>query len=248
MAILEICCFSLDSCIIAEAHGADRIELCSNPLEGGTTPSYGMIKAARQAVKIPIFPIIRPRGGDFLYNELEFLSIKEDIRFCKSAGCEGIVTGLLLEDGRVDSERLSMLVDLAYPMEVTFHRAFDRAADPFGALELIIKAGCQRILSSGQMPTAEEGLPLLSQLIDAAKDRIVIMPGSGLRSGNIQALADACGAKEFHSSARVAVPSKMNFFNQAMGDDLSTVECDGEEIRKMAGILRSAISIEGEVM
>ena len=158
---LEVIAFNIESCKLAQQSGAYRIELCDNPSEGGTTPSIGMIKAAREKVDIELFPIIRPRGGDFLYSDDEFEIMKEDILQCKKIGCDGVVIGLLNADGNVDKIRTSQLVNLAYPMSVTFHRAFDRANDPFKAMEDIIECGCERILTSGQQPTASEGIELM---------------------------------------------------------------------------------------
>ena len=179
---LEVIAFNIESCKLAQKSGAHRIELCDNPGEGGTTTSIGMIKAARANVDIELFPIIRPRGGDFLYSDDEFEIMKEDILQCKNIGCDGVVIGLLNAEGTIDKTRTSKLVNLAYPMSVTFHRAFDRANDPFKAMEDIIESGCERILTSGQQPSALEGIELISALIKKAEERIIIMPGSGLRS------------------------------------------------------------------
>lgn len=191
--------------------GADRIELCSALSEGGLTPSYGLIKRCKQDFSVPIFPIIRPRGGDFLYTKEEYAIMMDDVLLCKSLGCEGVVIGFLLEDGSVDSRRVEKMVAAAYPMEVTFHRAFDRCVDPFNALENIIDAGCQRILTSGQELVAPDGADLIRQLVEAADGRIIIMPGSGVRKENIQELAAKTGAVEFHSSLRSTVKSGMQF-------------------------------------
>lgn len=191
--------------------GADRIELCSALSEGGLTPSYGLIKKCKQDFSIPIFPIIRPRSGDFLYTDHEFNIMLEDVLLCKSLGCEGVVVGFLKEDGSVDTAKLEKIVAAAYPMEVTFHRAFDRCVDPFKALEDIIDAGCQRILTSGQELVAPDGADLIRQLVEAADGRIIIMPGSGVRKENIQDLAKQTGAVEFHSSLRSTVKSGMQF-------------------------------------
>ena len=234
---LEVIAFNIESCELAQQSGAHRIELCDNPGEGGTTPSIGMIKAARKKVDIELFPIIRPRGGDFLYTNDEFEIMKEDILQCKKIGCDGVVIGLLNADGNVDKTRTSQLVNLAYPMSVTFHRAFDRAVDPFKAMEDIIECGCERILTSGQQPTALEGIELISTLIKKAEERIIIMPGSGLRSDNIISIAQQSGAIEFHSSARTTMDSKMNFNNPTMKEQLKTVVLDAMEVSKMANLL-----------
>lgn len=201
--IIEVIGFTIEGCIVAQQAGADRIELCDNPADGGTTASYGFIKAAREKLQVDLFPIIRPRGGDFFYSDDEFEIMKSDVKLCKQSGCDGIVIGMLTEDNKVDIRRCSLLVEYAYPLGVTFHRAFDRTADPFEALEDIVDVGCERILTSGQKPTAPEGTELIKQLIEKANERIIIMPGSGVRADNIIAIAEATGAVEFHTSARI---------------------------------------------
>lgn len=231
--VLEIAVFNIGSALQAVAAGADRLELCENPGEGGTTPSYGTLKTVREKVSIPVFPIIRPRGGDFLYSEEEFEVMKKDIVLCKELGFEGVVIGLLHADGTVDTTRTSALVNLAYPMDVTFHRAFDRSADPLAAMEAIIACGCQRILTSGQVPNAGDAIPLLQQLVEAAGDRIIIMPGSGVRSGNIRTIMEQTGATEMHSSARTGTPSAMQFVQPNMKEILSNISVDADEIRRM---------------
>lgn len=235
--LLEICAFNLSSALGAERAGADRIEFCTGPEEGGLTPSAGLIRMARERLRIPLYPIIRPREGDFLYSEDEFRVMQRDVGLCRELGCDGVVIGMLLADGSVDQSRCARLVETAYPMGVTFNRAFDRAANPFEALELIIRIGCERILTSGQRPVAMEGAELLFQLVREADERIVIMPGSGVRSGNIAELAAKTGAAEFHTSARVAWPSAMEFVNGAMGEDASMVMASEEEIRKIKEVI-----------
>jgi len=236
---LEVIAFNIESCVLAQQSGAHRIELCDNPGEGGTTPSIGMIKAARKKISIELFPIIRPRGGDFLYSNDEFDIMKEDILQCKKIGCDGVVIGMLHADGTIDKTRTSQLVNLAYPMSVTFHRAFDRTNDPFKAMEDIIESGCERILTSGQQPTASEGIELITTLIKQADERIIIMPGSGLRSDNITSVAKQSGAVEFHSSARTTIDSKMSFNNPTMKEQLKTVVLDAAEVSNMATFLSS---------
>ena len=230
---LEVIGFTIESCLIAHAAGAVRIELCDNPSEGGTTPSYGFIKAAREKLTIELYPIIRPRGGDFLYSDTEFEIMKADVQICKNIGCNGVVIGILLADGTVDKERCKQLVDIAYPMGVTFHRAFDRTADPFKALEDIISIGCERILTSGQKPSVNEGVQLLIDLVQQANERIIIMPGSGVRAENIVALANKTNALEFHTSARIHINSKMEFINKSMNEQLTTVAPDSNEIKRI---------------
>ncbi|MDG5798890.1 copper homeostasis protein CutC [Marinilabiliaceae bacterium ANBcel2] len=204
---LEICAFSIDALYNAENAGAHRVELCDNPKEGGTTPSIGLIKQACCSSKIDIFPIIRPRGGDFNFSNEEFNQMKFDITEAKKAGCHGIATAIVNAENRIDKTRLKELVDIAYPLEVTFIRAFDIIYDPFEALEDIIDSGCKRLLTSGMATTALEGAETLKKLITQANNRISIMPGSGINSKNIESLIKTTGAKEYHASARSMVPN-----------------------------------------
>jgi copper homeostasis protein len=213
MITLEICANSVASSIAAQQGGAHRIELCDNLLEGGTTPSYATIALAREKVEIDLYPIIRPRGGDFLYDDIEFAIMQKDIAVCKQLGCNGVVIGLLTADGKVDVPRTKLLVEQAWPMGVTFHRAFDMTEDPLQALEDIIATGCERILTSGQRNTAPEGTDLLKTLVKRSEGRISIMAGSGVRANNIAMLVKETGATEFHTSARSYVESGMIYRN-----------------------------------
>jgi len=211
----EIIAFNIESCMAIQEGGADRIELCADPGSGGTTPSFGLIKTAREKVSIDIFPIIRPRGGDFLYSDEEFQIMIKDVLLCKTLECNGVVLGLLKKDGQIDIERTAKLIEAAYPMDVTFHRAFDRCRDPFEALGQLINLGCKRILTSGQELTAPQGAELIAQLVKQSAGRISIMPGSGVRKENIKQLAGITGAHEFHSSLRNDVPGQMEFIHPA---------------------------------
>jgi copper homeostasis protein len=244
--ILEIAVFNIESALLAAKAGADRIELCENPSDGGTTPSYGTLKTIREKINIPVFPIVRARGGDFLYSNDEFEVMKKDISLIKDLGFEGVVIGLLKKDGTIDIQRTTKLVELAYPLEVTFHRAFDRAAEPLQALEDVIKCGCQRILTSGQVPNAFDGKELIKQLIQQADDRIIIMPGSGVRSNNIQSLAEYTGAEELHSSARKIVPSEMQFLQETIKENLENISADVDEIKKMKEVLNASAQLKKE--
>lgn len=230
---LEIIAFNIDSCTKAQNAGANRIELCDNPSEGGTTPSYGFIKAARKILGIDLFPIIRPRGGDFLYSQNEFEVMKTDIQICKDLGCDGVVIGMLHEDATIDKIRCAALVNIAYPMSVTFHRAFDRVADSAQALEDLIEIGCERILTSGFYPSAIDGAENIKNLIKLADDRIIIMPGSGVKAVNIKALLEKTGATEIHSSARKMIDSNMKYFSATMNEHLQSVDLDEDEVRQM---------------
>ena len=244
MYILEVIAFTISSCVTAQKAGAHRIELCDNPGEGGTTPSFGMIKTAREKTNLQLYPIIRPRGGDFLYSDDEFSIMLKDILMCKEAGCDGVVTGILKADGTVDGIRTAKLVNAAYPMGVTFHRAFDRTRDAAEALEQVINCGCERILTSGLRPGVNEGADTLKLLVDNAGDRIIIMPGSGLRSVNIDTIARKTGAREFHSSARKNLQSGMIYQNPGMSEQLLTTDLDEEEVKAMTGILHK---LQGEL-
>lgn len=236
--LLEVCAFNLQSSIIAERVGAKRVELCENPADGGTTPSYGTIKQTREKISISLFPIIRPRGGNFFYDEEEFAIIKQDILLCKQLGCDGISTGVHLQNGEIDTERLKRIVEWAYPMGVTCHRVFDATPDPLKALEEIIDCGCERILTSGQKSAAPEGIEMLAKLVQQAEGRIIIMPGAGVRSTNIETLISGTGATEFHTSARIAAPDPVTFRNPAIADAGDWYIANEEELNKILDILK----------
>lgn len=236
---LEVIGFNIESTLLAQFAGAHRIELCDNPGEGGTTPSYGFIKAARKRLHVDLYPIIRPRGGDFFYIDEEFEVMKTDVQVCKELGCDGVVIGILNPDGTVDKKRCSELIQIAYPMGITFHRAFDRVNDASQALEDIIEIGCERILTSGLVPNALDGAETLAALMKQADKRIIIMPGSGVRSDNIIELAQKTGATEFHTSARMNIESKMEYTNEGMKENLRSVSLDEEEVKKIIANLKS---------
>jgi copper homeostasis protein len=238
--IIEIATSDFATTESAVEGGADRIELCANLAEGGTTPSHGLIIKCREKFTVPIFPIIRPRGGDFLYGKDEFGIMARDIDLCKATGCEGIVLGMLNIDGTIDMIRMSDLVEQAYPMSVTFHRAFDRCRDPFVALEELIEIGCDRILTSGQKPSIADGVDLVAELNKAAANRIIIMPGSGVRKDNILMLAERTGCVEFHSSLRGKHKSNMDFIHPAFADSAESYTNNAinpEEVRALRNAL-----------
>lgn len=208
----EVCANSVESCVEAQRGGADRVELCAGIPEGGTTPSYGDIVMARKLlITTKLHVIIRPRGGDFLYSDLEREIMLEDVRMARRLGVDGVVFGVLTSDGDIDMDFMRQLMAESEGMLVTFHRAFDVCCNPFVALGQIIELGCDRILTSGQMPKAEDGVDLLKQLVEKAGDRIIIMPGCGVNAGNIAKIAQITGAKEFHFSARSKHESGMQF-------------------------------------
>ena len=242
---LEICVDSVESAVNSQIAGADRVELCDNLMEGGTTPSFGIIASARENLKIDLHVIIRPRGGDFLYTDSEYDIMKRDIEKCGECGADGIVIGILRTDGSIDAERTAKLIDLAHPMSVTFHRAFDMCSDPITGLEDIISAGAARLLTSGQKDIAPDGAGLISNLVKQAGSRIIIMPGSGLDESNIASVAKVTGASEFHLTGRKTINSKMIFRREgiAMGGihdlpEFSRKVADTERIKKIIKILK----------
>lgn len=237
--VLEIAAFSIEAALNALAAGADRIEFCENPMEGGTTPSYGSLLLLSQLTKQPVFPIIRPRGGDFLYTDREFQVMQNDLMACKQLGFKGAVIGLLKSDGHIDTKRTAALVEAAGSMEISFHRAFDRCKDPFDALEQLIDLGCKRILTSGQVPNVGNAIPMIQSLIEKANDRIVVLPGSGVRADNIAKIVTATGAKEMHSSARKAMASKMAFNQPTMQENMHYFDVDTAEIKAMLAAINT---------
>lgn len=243
--LLEICVDSPESAIFAEEGGAKRVELCANLFEGGTTPSAGCIELSRENIKIDLNVIIRPRGGDFIYSDIEFKCMKRDILISKNLGADGVVLGILKKDGSIDMDRTGELIDLARPMSVTFHRAFDMASNPYKALNDIISLGAQRLLTSGQERTALEGVDLISELVDIAKDKIIIMPGGGINERNILKIINKTHAKELHMSGRVKVDSKMEYrrSNVFMGGELRLPEyeismVDSNKIERLCNLTK----------
>lgn len=207
----EICANSVSSCLAAQEAGAHRVELCAALPEGGTTPSYGEIALAREVLNIKLHVLIRPRSGDFLYNDAEMKSMLKDIEMCRHLGVDGVVIGCLDKAGKVDVEKMQMLMEAAGDMSVTFHRAFDVCSDPFEAMEQIITLGCDRILTSGQQATAIAGASLLKALNQQAAGRIILLAGSGVNENNIDKIAEISNLHEFHFSARTPVPSLMEY-------------------------------------
>jgi copper homeostasis protein len=207
-SVVEVCAFSLESCIAAEKGGAKRVELCASLYEGGTTPSAGLIQLAKQRTSLEIHVMIRPRGGDFCYSEDEISVMQNDIRMAKSLGCDGIVLGILQKDGKVNISQTEAMVDLAKPMQTTFHRAIDMTPDYLEALENIIETGCVRILTSGQKNTAMEGIDAIKNLVKQANGRIEIMAGSGVNADNAQTLIHI-GVDALHLTGKSVRDSEM---------------------------------------
>jgi copper homeostasis protein len=211
--LVEICVDSLESALAAERGGAQRVELCSNLLEGGVTPSAGLIEAVGRKVRIGLHVIIRPRGGDFCYSADEFETMKRDVLIAKQLGADGVVFGILKTDGHVDTARTRSLVELARPLDTTFHRAFDMAADLNRALEDIIKAGIDRVLTSGGEQNAEDGIATIARLVAVAEDRIAVMVGGRIREANVRRILAGTGAREIHANMGRSVPSPMLYRN-----------------------------------
>lgn len=209
--IIEICLESVESVIAAEKGGADRVELCSDLFEGGLTPTIGTVKTALKKSNIKINAMIRPRGGDFCYSDEEFEVMKEDIKAFKETGINGIVFGILTPEGDIDVKRSKEIIELARPLAVTFHRAFDMTRDPYKSLEELIELGVDRVLTSGQEATVPEGADLLEELVQIAVDRIIVMPGCGITERNFPKLRDKIKAKEYHIYLPYETTSKMKF-------------------------------------
>jgi copper homeostasis protein len=205
--MLEICANSVQSAVAAQAGGAHRIELCQNLEQGGITPSYGLIRQVKARLRIPVFVLIRPRPGNFVYDTDELTIMQADVQACREFGCEGVVLGILDEAGHVDVERCRTLIELARPMAITFHRAFDDCPNQTQALEDVISLGCQRVLTSGGQSSAAAGQAQLAALVAQAAGRISIMPGAGITADNILTIAATSGAYEFHTSAKKLLPA-----------------------------------------
>lgn len=223
---IEVLVDSVESARAAQRGGADRLEVCQNLFEGGTTPSAGLISSIRGAVDLPMNVMIRPRGGDFCYTEEEVQVMRHDIVTARQLGADGIVLGLLAPDGTVDRETTRQLVELARPMSITFHRAIDMSRNLSEALETIIGLGIERVLTSGGEATVLEGLETITALIRQARDRIVVMPGGGIREHNLSRILSSCHAREVHVSGSRAVDSRMQFRNTRvpMGRELRAPE------------------------
>ena len=242
--LIEACVDSVPSALAAEAGGAGRVELCDNMIEGGTTPSAGTIAEAKARLRIPVFVMIRPRGGDFLYSDVEYDVMRRDIAHARALGADGVVLGLLDRGGSIDGARTTALVDAARPLPVTFHRAFDVARDPEEALEALVRLRVERVLTSGQATTAPEGAALITRLVRQAAGRIGILPGCGLDETNVREFVAQTGAREVHVRGTSPVRTGMAHrnprisFRAAVDDDDSVLEVtDAGRIRAMAGRL-----------
>ncbi|MDR2140018.1 MAG: copper homeostasis protein CutC [Tannerella sp.] len=243
---IEVCAGSVQSAIEAEKGGASRVELCGSLFEGGSTPSAATIELSCRAVRIPVYVMIRPRGGDFFYSKIEFETMKRDILFAKGCGAAGIVTGLLLPDGSVDEGRTGELTGLAgeLHMGVTFHRAFDMTSDPHRALEAVIQAGCERILTSGGENRAVDGIERIRELVSAAAGRLSVMAGSGILPVHVRRLVDYTGVREVHLSGRRRMEGGMIYRNPKINmgglpgiSEYEIMETDSETVKKIKALL-----------
>ena len=250
---LEVCIDSVESGIAAERGGAQRVELCSDLLEGGITPGAGMIASVRRHIGIDLYVMIRPRGGDFCYTPFEFEVMRDEIDHARRLGADGVVLGILDELGRVDVPRTRQLVELADPLPVTFHRAIDMTPDLSVALRDILETGARRILTSGGQPNAMLGSGEIARLVEEARGRIGIMPGGGISAENIHAIVEATGATEFHASARTPIPSPVLFRKSevAMGDipdqEYSRFIAREDTVRALVGALERLSAERGAV-
>ena len=238
MSLLEVVVYDVCSAITAAACGVDRLEVCDNYYEGGTTPSLGTVSTLKEKLAIPIFPMIRPRGGDFLYNEEEVELMARDIKAFKDLGCEGVVLGILNKDGNVNYELLCKLVEQAYPLDVTFHRAFDRTNNFDIAIQQIHQAGCKRILTSGGYPTVKEGIEELKRIKLIAENKISIVAGGGVNSAVIPSLL-SIGIDEIHTPAKKMKPSDMEYLNHHMKETLEHYSIDIEELQNMVSLVKA---------
>lgn len=238
--IVEACVDSVESALAAERGGAGRLELCDALFDGGTTPSAGMIAACRERVAIPMFVIIRPRGGGFIYSDAELDVMRRDIVAARALGADGVVIGALEDAGTVHAEHVRMLVDAAGDLPVTFHRAFDFAPDLGTALETLIASGVRRVLTSGGAPTAREGIPALASLVRQAGDRLVVMAGGGVKEENVQEIIAETGVQEVHVRltrlTRAAAPSgiaRVKVRKALPEDEAVWEETDASRVRRL---------------
>jgi copper homeostasis protein len=245
--IIEACVDSVESATGAQAGGANRIELCENLLEGGTTPSAGLIEVCRERLHIPLHVLVRPRGGDFVYSDVELEVMRRDIAVAWRLGAHGVVLGALLADGTIDVPRTRALIEVSRPLSVTFHRAFDFTPDADAALDILITLGVDRVLSSGQAPTAVAGTGILSRLVRRAAGRITIVAGGGLSEENVLAVIAQTGVSELHVRATALLespvsyrPTHLTLLKQPLPNDFDRAVTDPERVRRLTELVRKS--------
>jgi copper homeostasis protein len=242
--LLEACVDSVESALAAQSGGADRVELCEDLLEGGTTPSAGMMEVCQERLHIPLHVLVRPRGADFVYSDVEIEVMQRDIALARRLGVAGVVLGALRPDGTIDTERTQALIGAARPMSITFHRAFDFTPDADAALDTLIRLGIERVLTSGQAPTAVKGLQTLTRLVSRAAGRIIVLAGGGLSEENITTVAEQTGVREVHVRATALLespasfrPSHLTLLKQPLPNEFDRAVTDPERIRRISGLL-----------
>jgi len=247
--IVEICVDSIASAVAAQRGGAHRVELCSSLSEGGTTPGVGLIEGVRRKLDIGLHVIIRPRAGDFCYDASDFESMKRDVLIAKQLGADGVVFGILHEDGQIDTTRARQLVELASPLSTTFHRAFDMSIDLNQALEDIIAIGMHRVLTSGGEQRAEDGMSGIAKLAAAVKDRVAIMVGGGIRETNVRRILAVTGVREIHANIGHTVSSPMRFRNNKIslgsikGQEYQRVIVSHDQVRRLVEAATGALNL-----
>ncbi|MDQ0007875.1 copper homeostasis protein [Luteibacter jiangsuensis] len=238
MALLEVAANSVASAFAAQEGGAGRVELCACLEEGGVTPSHGTIALAREGLNVPLYVLIRPRAGDFVYENAEVEAMLDDIAHCRALGCDGVVVGALTAEGEVDVDVCALFVRAAEGMGLTFHRAFDLVEDQSSALETVIDLGFERVLTSGGMRSAVAGASSIARLVAQAGGRIVVMPGAGIEPGNVLDLREATRAREFHASAKKHLPSAMRRASgEALGMGAGEIRTDVDTVRALVAAL-----------
>jgi copper homeostasis protein len=242
--LLEACVDSVESALAAQSGGADRVELCEDLLEGGTTPSAGMMEVCQERLHLPLHVLVRPRGADFVYSDVEIEVMQRDIALARRLGVAGVALGALRPDGTIDTERTKALIGAARPMSITFHRAFDFTPDADAALDTLIRLGIERVLTSGQAPTAVQGMQTLTRLVSRAEGRIIVLAGGGLSEENITTVAEQTGVREVHVRATALLespasfrPSHLTLLKQPLPNEFDRAVTDPERIRRISGLL-----------
>lgn len=244
--VLEVCVDSLESAINAQNGGANRIELCSNLNIGGTTPTQGLLELIKEYISIEVYAMIRPRGGDFYYTDLEYEVIKKEIENVKKLGVDGIVIGMLLPNGEIDIKRMEEVISLARPLKITFHRAFDKSNNLLKSLECLISLGVDRVLTSGGENYAIDGIDTIKKLVDKSQDKIIIMPGSGINYHNVKDIINFTNVSEVHMSARRLVMSNMQYRNEKINNNGNLIISEHHNFISDYDVIKSIVNLINE--